>query len=112
MAEQQTPKLHSIVLLVPGNHPCYPDHFPGHPIVPGALLLQWIAEQLAVLYPAFEIASLASFRFLAPVVPNDQLALQVEVAPDMQSLRIDCLRQEAGQLVSVAKGKLLLRERA
>ena len=33
-------------LLIPAEHPCYAGHFPGDPLVPGALLAQWVAETL------------------------------------------------------------------
>jgi 3-hydroxyacyl-[acyl-carrier-protein] dehydratase len=54
-------------LRFPGSHPAFAGHFPGAPMVPGALLL---AEALAALGLARAGLEIASAKFLRPVGPD------------------------------------------
>ena len=61
---------------VPLEHPAFAGHFPGHPVVPGALLL---AEALAVAQAASGTTALdwqvASAKFMSPVAPGTDLVI-------------------------------------
>ncbi|MBI3015883.1 MAG: 3-hydroxyacyl-ACP dehydratase FabZ [Candidatus Tectomicrobia bacterium] len=69
------------------NEPFFQGHFPGHPIMPGVLILEAMAQVAGVL--ALQVmdqkGSLAYFvgidkaRFRKPVLPGDQLRLELEV---------------------------------
>lgn len=56
---------------VPADHPVFPGHFPGHPIVPGALLLDR-AVLLAAADRGCSAAGcrVASAKFFHPVGPG------------------------------------------
>lgn len=56
----------------PTEHTCYPHHFAGNPLVPGALLLEWIDRQLQA-RAGFRIAHIKQIKFLAPVRPGMNL---------------------------------------
>ena len=69
------------------NEPFFQGHFPGHPIMPGVLVIEAMAQTSAVLVIKttgnisgnlvyFTTIEKAFFR--KPVVPGDQLHLQVE----------------------------------
>jgi 3-hydroxyacyl-[acyl-carrier-protein] dehydratase len=71
---------------VTANEEFFQGHFPDRPIMPGVLIVEALAQAGAVLalsqpedrgkLPLF--AGINNFRFRRPVVPGDQLRLEVE----------------------------------
>jgi len=72
-------------LTIAADHPAFPGHFPGRPIVPGVVLLdaalhavkqacQTLSEQPASEGPALH-CQIASAKFLSPVLPGETLTL-------------------------------------
>lgn len=69
------------------NEPYFQGHFPGLPIMPGVLICEAIAQtgaMMALRLPDQEgkivyFAGIDKVRFRRPVVPGDQLRLEVEV---------------------------------
>ena len=60
------------------SHPALPGHFPGHPIVPGVVLLELVEELLA--YNGYRVRECPQVKFLIPIAPSVPLALRVEVS--------------------------------
>src|SRR6185312_11460456 len=63
------------------NHPAGPGHFPGNPIVPGAVLLDEIAQAI-VGKTAFDKLEIPAAKFFSPVRPGDVLAISWEEMPN------------------------------
>ncbi len=82
----------TLSLTVPQQHPCFPAHFPGQPIVPGALLLQWIFARTRSQYPGHAIATIKSMKFLKSLQPGDPCRLELDADPAMKRLNITCYR--------------------
>jgi beta-hydroxyacyl-ACP dehydratase FabZ len=70
------------------NEPFFPGHFPGHPIMPGVLIVEAMAQVAGVMMlssvPDREsklvfFMGIDEARFRRPVVPGDQLRLETEV---------------------------------
>ncbi|MCK5780525.1 MAG: 3-hydroxyacyl-ACP dehydratase FabZ [Psychrilyobacter sp.] len=67
------------------NEEFFNGHFPGHPIMPGVLIVEGMAQALGLLVSSEDeseiplFASIESAKFKAPVVPGDQLVYEVEV---------------------------------
>ena len=70
------------------NEPHFLGHFPDHPIMPGVLLIEAMAQAAVASirhHPAFEpgmipyLAGVHEARFLKPVVPGDTLVLEGEL---------------------------------
>jgi len=60
------------------DHPAFPGHFPGHPIVPGVLLLDW-AQTAIVAQLGHDLQALAEAKFHSPATPSDLLELDFEI---------------------------------
>ena len=78
----------SAIKNVSVNEPFFQGHFPGHPVMPGVLMIEALAQAAAVLtyvtmktsYPEgtlFLFAGIDGARFKRPVGPGDQLRLDV-----------------------------------
>ena len=74
-----------VLFSVPAEHPCYADHFPGDPLVPGALLLKWILAQIEI-HHGCKVLTLKSIKFLAPVKPGDYLKIIMNNHPNKMQL--------------------------
>ncbi len=69
------------------NEPFFLGHFPGHPIMPGVLLLEGMAQVggVTMLYPEEHRGKLALFggmenvKFKRPVVPGDAVTTKAEI---------------------------------
>jgi 3-hydroxyacyl-[acyl-carrier-protein] dehydratase/UDP-3-O-[3-hydroxymyristoyl] N-acetylglucosamine deacetylase/3-hydroxyacyl-[acyl-carrier-protein] dehydratase len=68
------------------NEPFFAGHFPGRPIMPGVLIVEAMAQAGAVMAiargggeapPAIYFMALDKVKFRKPVVPGDQLRLEV-----------------------------------
>lgn len=104
------------------NEPYFSGHFPGRPIVPGVLLCESLAQAggllvLGTVAGGLEIdrvrpgdlslvlSSLDGFRFRRPVVPGDQLWLEVELERSRRPLwKVRGRARVEGQLA--AEGRL------
>ena len=77
------------------NEPFFPGHFPGRPIMPGVLIIEAMALTAGLLVfssiPEEEHKKPVYFlridnaRFRKPVIPGDQLRLELEITKHRQS---------------------------
>ena len=72
------------------NEPFFNGHFPHHPVMPGVLILEALAQAAAILSfktmgskpddkSVYYFAGIDGARFKKPVSPGDQLNLHVEI---------------------------------
>jgi 3-hydroxymyristoyl/3-hydroxydecanoyl-(acyl carrier protein) dehydratase len=63
---------YTAAFTIPLEHPAIPGHFPGHPVVPGVLILEEV-RKIAAGWLGYEmgIRRLPQVKFLAPLLPGD-----------------------------------------
>ncbi len=89
----------SIVALknVTINEPFFPGHYPHHPVMPGVLIIEAMAQAAALLSfqsmggkpdenSVYYFAGIDGARFKRPVTPGDQLIIKVELLRSMRGL--------------------------
>ncbi|SRR5690606_38796639 len=104
------------------NEPFFQGHFPGHPVMPGVLIIEALAQASGLLVqmsidhgneqqPLFYLVKVDKARFTRIVAPGDQLVLEVE-----QTRMIRRMGQFRGRAsvngTPVAEAELLCAERA
>jgi 3-hydroxyacyl-[acyl-carrier-protein] dehydratase len=103
---------------VSANEPHFQGHFPGRPIMPGVLILEAMAQAAGVLvFSAPEAArqnersvyyyvGIDNARFKKPVVPGDQLELEVKLERALKGIgKFSCVARVDG--VTVAEATIL-----
>ena len=96
------------------NEACFQGHFPDHPILPGVLIAEGIAQALGVL--VFELAgeegknkipyfaALEEVKFKAPVRPGDQLIYEAKILKQRRNIiKAEGIARVEGKIVTEAK---------
>ena len=96
------------------DEPYFAGHFPGHPVMPGVLILEAMAQAACVLIwetlePAERnfisyLAGVEKARFRKPVMPGDRIVLSVDLLVQRRTLwRFATIAEVAGNLVAEAE---------
>ncbi len=60
-------------MQIPASHPALPGHFPGHPVVPGVVLLETVVEALGRHYgESCRVTGFPTIKFLSPLSPGQE----------------------------------------
>jgi 3-hydroxyacyl-[acyl-carrier-protein] dehydratase len=62
-------------LTIPSSHPALPGHFPGRPVVPGAVILAEVVHAATNLLGAVRVTGLTSVKFSSPMLPEQRCEL-------------------------------------
>jgi 3-hydroxymyristoyl/3-hydroxydecanoyl-(acyl carrier protein) dehydratase len=92
-------------LSVPASHPALPGHFPGHPVVPGVLLLDEVRVQVEAC-SGRRVARIVQVKFIQSLGPAEPAWLQVQIQLNRVSFRVTTTR--AGDAITLAQGTLIL----
>jgi 3-hydroxyacyl-[acyl-carrier-protein] dehydratase len=79
------------------NEPFFTGHFPHHPVLPGVLIMEALAQAAGILAfrtmgekptddSVFYFVGIDEARFKKPVMPGDQLHLHVEIIRQMRGI--------------------------
>jgi len=103
------------------NEPFFQGHFPGHPVMPGVLIVEALAQASGLLVflstpqhskqPLYYLVKVDKAKFMQIVVPGDQLVLQVELKRMLRRMgQFACRALVDGKVV--AEAELLCAERS
>ena len=99
---------------VSANEPFFPGHFPHRPIMPGVLILEAMAQAAGILSfkshgvtpdanSVYYYVGIDSARFKKPVVPGDQLEVEVHIERELRGIsKFGCVARVSGQVVAEA----------
>lgn len=65
-------------ITISADHPSLAGHFPGNPIVPGAVIMAEIAAITGECFPDLRIKGVRRAKFLAPVKPGQRLRIRLQ----------------------------------
>ena len=97
------------------NEPFFPGHYPHHPVMPGVLIIEAMAQVAALLSfqsmekkpdekTVYYFAGIDGARFKRPVTPGDQLIIKVSLTRSMRGVFKFSARAEVdGQLAAEAE---------
>ncbi|MEM9302962.1 MAG: 3-hydroxyacyl-ACP dehydratase FabZ [Pseudomonadota bacterium] len=97
------------------NEPFFQGHFPNHPVMPGVLVLEALAQASGVLAqlsveqdpdrnPLFYLVKIDKARFSRTVTPGDQLMLKVTQKRMLRKMGLyDCRAEVDGDVVASAE---------
>jgi len=92
---------------ISAEHPCFAGHFPGNPIVPGVVILNYVQQQLLNWQPDYTIDTLAQAKFLYPLSPDQEFTVTL-IQLSAQKIKFSCHYSThtlvTGLLIIKAKG--------
>jgi 3-hydroxyacyl-[acyl-carrier-protein] dehydratase len=106
---------------ISANEPQFLGHFPGRPIMPGVLILEAMAQAACILAlrtmgetasarRTYYYAGIDGARFKRPVVPGDQLELEVDLLAHKRGIwKFACIARVGGDVA--AEAEILCTER-
>jgi 3-hydroxymyristoyl/3-hydroxydecanoyl-(acyl carrier protein) dehydratase len=69
-------------LAVPADHPAFAGHFPGRPILPGVVQLDWAVRLAAICFGGgFRPARRVRVKFMAIIMPDAELSVVLHDDP-------------------------------
>lgn len=78
----------------PADHPAAPGHFPGNPIIPGAVLLGEVLRSVeTTLGVRASPCNIRSAKFLAPVRPGDRVLIECSPGGAAGAIRFRCFAE-------------------
>jgi 3-hydroxyacyl-[acyl-carrier-protein] dehydratase len=104
------------------NEPFFPGHFPYHPVMPGVLIVEAMAQAAAVLSfktmdakpsedSVYYFAGIDSARFKKPVSPGDQIILNVKIDRILKGIwKYQGVAKVDGNVVAEASMMCILKE--
>jgi 3-hydroxyacyl-[acyl-carrier-protein] dehydratase len=112
----------TVIKNVTINEPFFPGHFPYHPVMPGVLIVEAMAQAAAVLSfktmdtlpnenSVYYFAGMDKARFKKPVSPGDQLVLNVKIERILRGIwKYKGVATVDGEIVAEAEMMCILKE--
>lgn len=79
---------HTVTGVIAADHPCLAGHFPGQPVVPAVVLLDFTARALdAALGRRVRITAVPAAKFLHPLRPGQHFSVELQLDPAARSAK-------------------------
>ncbi len=103
------------------NEPFFPGHFPYHPVMPGVLIVEAMAQAAAILSfktmnikptndSVYYFAGIDNVRFKKPVSPGDQIILNVKIDRILKGIwKYNAVAKVADEVVAEASMMCILK---
>jgi len=83
------------------DHPSLPGHFPGHPVVPGVVVLERVIDAIEAVHGPLRAMRLPQVKFMQPLLPGE--TARVVLDGETPRWRFQVLRDD----VQLASGEVL-----
>ena len=87
--------------VIPPDHPCLPGHFPGHPLVPGVVLLDEVVHAIEAGHGPLGPLRLPQVKFMQPLLPGQ--AARIELEGEAPRWRFRVLREADAALLAAGE---------
>jgi 3-hydroxymyristoyl/3-hydroxydecanoyl-(acyl carrier protein) dehydratase len=74
--------------VIPADHPCLPGHFPGRPLVPGVVLLEYVVAAIEAAHGPLPPLRLPQVKFLQPLLPGEEARIELDGAAPRWRFRV------------------------
>ncbi len=93
------------------NEPFFPGHFPHHPVMPGVMIIEAMAQAAAILafrtlggvpgdHHVVYFVGIDEARFKSPVVPGDQLMLHARIERHLRGIWKFAAEAKVGEILA------------
>lgn len=105
------------------NEPFFPGHYPHHPVMPGVMIIEAMAQAAALLTfssmddkpgsdTVYYFVGIDGARFKRPVVPGDQLILKATILRVMRGLwKFSAVAEVDGEMAAEAQIMCTMRDK-
>lgn len=99
--------LHSALFYVAPQLACFDGHFPGQPLLPGVVQIEWAMALADNLWPqalaAQKFAGMSRVKFKAPIKPKAVLAMELKLTGSAQGNGAALTIKSADQILTSAQ---------
>ncbi|WP_133000258.1 hypothetical protein [Luteimonas arsenica] len=74
--------------VVEHDHPCLPGHFPGHPLVPGVVVLDHVLAAIEAGHGPLGSLRLPQVKFASPLRPGEPARVELDGAAPRWRFRV------------------------
>jgi 3-hydroxyacyl-[acyl-carrier-protein] dehydratase len=73
---------------IDSDHPSLPGHFPGHPVVPGVVVLEQVLAEIERAHGPLGTLRLPQVKFVQPLLPDENADIELTGAAPRWKFRV------------------------
>ncbi|MBL8261863.1 MAG: hypothetical protein JNM58_05500 [Xanthomonadaceae bacterium] len=67
-----------MTFVIDADHPALPGHFPGHPVVPGVVVLDRVLAAIEAVHGPLGPLRLPQVKFVQPLLPGEEVRIEID----------------------------------